>query len=335
MANAFGHCSPDVLVPLVSGPLHPIWDVITKNGEVILETARFWSSRPEDGRLVCELCPRFCALQPGQRGMCFVRKREGQRIVLDTYNRSSGFCIDPIEKKPLNHFLPGTPVLSFGTAGCNLACKFCQNHEISKSRETDSLTDYATPEMIAEAAERAGVASVAYTYNDPVIFHEYAVDIAQACHDRGIRSVAVTAGYITPKPRAEFFAHMDAANIDLKGFTEAFYQKLTASHLAPVLETIEYAVKETPCWVELTTLLIPGWNDSDRNGWSTGWGPRCRCISRPSIPITGCPMCRRRRRRRCCAPAISPRPPGCITSMSAIPITRTGSRAIARAVGRC
>ncbi len=196
--------------------------------------------------------------------MCFVRKREGQRIVLDTYNRSSGFCIDPIEKKPLNHFLPGTPVLSFGTAGCNLACKFCQNHEISKSRETDSLTDYATPEMIAEAAERAGVASVAYTYNDPVIFHEYAVDIAQACHDRGIRSVAVTAGYITPKPRAEFFAHMDAANIDLKGFTEAFYQKLTASHLAPVLETIEYAVKETPCWVELTTLLIPGWNDSDR-----------------------------------------------------------------------
>jgi len=193
-----------------------------------------------------------------------VRKAEGQRIVLDTYNRSSGFCIDPIEKKPLNHFLPGTPVLSFGTAGCNLACKFCQNHEISKSRETDSLTDYATPEMIAEAAERAGVASVAYTYNDPVIFHEYAVDIAQACHACGIRSVAVTAGYISPKPREEFFAHMDAANIDLKGFTEEFYQKLTASHLAPVLETIEYAVKETPCWVELTTLLIPGWNDSDR-----------------------------------------------------------------------
>jgi len=195
--------------------------------------------------------------------MCFVRKAEGQRIVLDTYNRSSGFCIDPIEKKPLNHFLPGTPVLSFGTAGCNLACKFCQNHEISKSRETDSLTDFATPEMIAEAAERAGVASVAFTYNDPVIFHEYAVDIARACHARGIRGVAVTAGYVTAKPREEFFAHMDAANIDLKGFTEAFYHKLTASHLAPVLETIEYAVKETDCWVELTTLLIPGWNDSD------------------------------------------------------------------------
>lgn len=228
-----------------------------------MKTARYWSGRPEDGRLVCELCPRFCALQPGQRGLCFVRKREGQRIVLETYNRSSGFCIDPIEKKPLNHFLPGTPVLSFGTAGCNLACKFCQNHEVSKSREVASLSDYATPEMIADAAGRAGAASVAYTYNDPVIFHEYAVDVAQACHEKGIRSVAVTAGYMTPEPREEFFANMDAANIDLKAFTEDFYRKVTASHLAPVLETIEYAVKETDCWVELTTLLIPGCNDSD------------------------------------------------------------------------
>ncbi len=229
-----------------------------------METARFWSLQPEDGRLVCELCPRYCALKPGQRGLCFVRKSEGNRIVLDTYNRSSGFCIDPIEKKPLNHFLPGTPVLSFGTAGCNLACKFCQNHEISKSREVASLSDYATPEMIANAAERAGAASVAFTYNDPVIFHEYAVDIAHACHEKGLRSVAVTAGYITPEPRAEFFANMDAANIDLKAFTETFYHDLTASHLAPVLETIEYVVKETDCWVELTTLLIPDWNDSDR-----------------------------------------------------------------------
>ncbi|WP_207209907.1 AmmeMemoRadiSam system radical SAM enzyme [Tropicimonas sp. IMCC6043] len=236
----------------------------TTKGEAPLHTARYWSSRPEDGRLVCELCPRFCALKPGQRGLCFVRKAEGNRIVLDTYGRSSGFCIDPIEKKPLNHFLPGTPVLSFGTAGCNLACKFCQNHEISKSREVASLSDHATPEMIADAAERAGAASVAYTYNDPVIFHEYAVDIAAACHAKGIRSVAVTAGYICPEPRSEFFAHMDAANIDLKAFTERFYHDLTASHLAPILETIEYVAKETDCWLELTTLLIPGHNDSDR-----------------------------------------------------------------------
>jgi len=225
-------------------------------------TARYWQAEP-DGRLRCDLCPRFCKLRPGQRGMCFVRKREGQRIVLDTYGRSSGFCIDPIEKKPLNHFLPGTPVLSFGTAGCNLACKFCQNYDISTSREVDRLTDRASPEAIAAAARRHGAASVAYTYNDPVIFLEYAVDIAAACRDEGIRSVAVTAGYISPEPRVEFFGAMDAANIDLKSFNPEFYRKLTGAHIEPVLETIEYVAKDTDVWLELTTLLIPGENDSD------------------------------------------------------------------------
>ena len=191
-----------------------------------------------------------------------MRMRQGDRMVLDTYGRSTGFCIDPIEKKPLNHFLPGTPVLSFGTAGCNLACKFCQNHEISKSREVDSLAHEASPERIAEVAHVQGCASVAFTYNDPVIFHEYALDTAVACRDIGVKSVAVTAGYVCEAPRAEFFAAMDAANIDLKGFSEDFYRKLTGSEIAPVLETIAYAVNETPCWVELTTLLIPGENDS-------------------------------------------------------------------------
>ena len=195
--------------------------------------------------------------------MCFVRQRQGGQMVLDTYGRSSGFCIDPIEKKPLNHFLPGTPVLSFGTAGCNLACKFCQNHDISKSRAQDSLNATATPDMIAGAAYNGGCASVAYTYNDPVIFLEYAVDVAQACHARGMKNVAVTAGYITDDARPEFFAHMDAANIDLKAFTEDFYFKLTGSHLQPVLDTIAYTVHETNCWVEVTTLLIPGENDSE------------------------------------------------------------------------
>ncbi|TCP44315.1 AmmeMemoRadiSam system radical SAM enzyme [Rhodovulum marinum] len=227
-----------------------------------MTTARHWSPKPGTDRLVCELCPRLCELGPGQRGLCFVRRRAGDRIVLDTYGRSSGFCIDPIEKKPLNHFLPGTPVLSFGTAGCNLACKFCQNHEISKSREVDALAHAASPEMIANAARNAGAASIAFTYNDPVIFHEYAIDTARAARERGVRSVAVTAGYVMPKPREEFFAVMDAANIDLKAFSETFYFKLTAAHLAPVLETIDYAVNETACWVELTTLLIPGQNDT-------------------------------------------------------------------------
>jgi len=194
--------------------------------------------------------------------MCFVRRREGDQIVLDTYGRSSGFCIDPIEKKPLNHFLPGTSVLSFGTAGCNLACKFCQNYDISTARSVDRLADRASPEALARAAKAHGCASVAYTYNDPVIFLEYAVDTAAAARAVGVRSVAVTAGYIEPAPRVEFFAAMDAANIDLKGFSPAFYRKLTGAHIEPVLETIAYVAQETDCWLELTTLLIPGENDS-------------------------------------------------------------------------
>ena len=223
---------------------------------------RFWHEL-EDGRIQCDICPRLCRLREGQRGMCFVRANQGGQIVLTTYGRSSGFCVDPIEKKPLHHFLPGTPILSFGTAGCNLTCKFCQNWDISKSREMDRLMDQASPETIARAADRLDCRSVAYTYNDPVIFHEYAVDVAQACHQRGVRSVAVTAGYVMPEPRKEFYRHMDAANIDLKGFTENFYQKLAAGHLDPVLDTLRYVYHETDVWMELTTLLIPGWNDSD------------------------------------------------------------------------
>ena len=226
------------------------------------KVGRYWSEL-EDGRIQCEICPRLCRLRDGQRGMCFVRANEGGRIVLTTYGRSSGFCIDPIEKKPLNHFLPGTPVLSFGTAGCNLACKFCQNWDISKSREMDRLMDRASPETIARAAESMDCRSVAYTYNDPVIFHEYAVDVALACREVGVRSVAVTAGYVMPEPREEFYRHMDAANIDLKGFSERFYEKLAAGHLEAVLDTLRYVHHETDVWMELTTLLIPGWNDSD------------------------------------------------------------------------
>ena len=222
---------------------------------------RYWHVL-EDGRIQCDVCPRYCKLHEGQRGLCFVRARQGDQMVLTTYGRSSGFCIDPIEKKPLNHFLPGTPVLSFGTAGCNLTCKFCQNWDISKARDFDRIQDLASPEAIAEAAVRSGCRSVAFTYNDPVIFLEYAVDVAQACRERGIKTVAVSAGYISPEPRIEFFRHMDAANIDLKGFTEDFYKNLCSGKLAPVLETLEYLKHETNVWFEITTLLIPGENDS-------------------------------------------------------------------------
>ncbi len=216
-----------------------------------------------DGRVQCDICPRDCKLHEGQRGACFVRGRVDNQIVLTTYGRSSGFCIDPIEKKPLNHFFPGSSVFSFGTAGCNLACKFCQNWDISKSRDMDRLMDRASPAAIAQSAKKHGCKSVAFTYNDPVVFFEYALDTADACHEQGLKTVAVTAGYIHAEPRREFFAKMDAANIDLKGFTEEFYVKLTGSHLQPVLDTLSYVHHETKCWLEITTLLIPGHNDSD------------------------------------------------------------------------
>ncbi|MBI1775178.1 MAG: AmmeMemoRadiSam system radical SAM enzyme [Proteobacteria bacterium] len=223
--------------------------------------ARYWHALA-DGRIQCDLCPRLCRLHDGQRGLCFVRARRGDRLWLTTYGRSSGFCIDPIEKKPLNHYLPGTPVLSFGTAGCNLACKFCQNWDISKSRDDDTLSADARPEAIADAAARSGCRSVAFTYNDPVIFHEYAIDVAQACRERGIRAVAVTAGYVAPQPREEFYRFMDAANVDLKGFTEEFYRRVCGGALQPVKETLEYLKHETNVWFEITMLLIPGANDS-------------------------------------------------------------------------
>ena len=222
-----------------------------------------WYHMLDDGRMQCDLCPRDCRLHEGQRGACFVRQRVGDQMMLTTYGRSSGFCIDPIEKKPLNHFYPGSSILSFGTAGCNLACKFCQNWDISKSRDMDRLQDQASPEAIAAAASQHGCKSVAFTYNDPVIFAEYAMDIADACHARGVKTVAVTAGYIHPEPRREFYSKMDAANVDLKAFTDEFYFKLCGARLQPVLDTLVYLKHETDVWFEITTLLIPGKNDGD------------------------------------------------------------------------
>ncbi len=233
------------------------------NDERFHHPARYWR-RLDDGRIMCELCPRLCKLKDGQRGLCFVRRRRGDELVLTTYGRSSGFCVDPIEKKPLFHFFPGTAVLSFGTAGCNLACRYCQNWDISTSRETQRLSDEASPETIARAARELGCRSVAFTYNDPVIFLEYAVDVADACHELGVKTVAVTAGEILAAPRAELFGRMDAANIDLKAFTDEFYRRSCGGALEPVKETLEHIARETGVWVELTTLLIPGLNDTDR-----------------------------------------------------------------------
>ncbi|MCC7120033.1 MAG: AmmeMemoRadiSam system radical SAM enzyme [Gammaproteobacteria bacterium] len=256
-----------ILAPRVAESAHP---------------ARWWHVAA-DGRLQCDLCPRDCRLHDGQRGACFVRKREGERMVLTTYGRSSGFCVDPIEKKPLAHFYPGTSVLSFGTAGCNLACKFCQNSDISKTRDMDRLMDQASSAEIAQAAARLGCRSVAFTYNDPVIFAEYALDVAADCRALGLKTVAVTAGYVHDAPRREFFAAMDAANVDLKAFTEDFYYKLTGSHLQPVLDTLKYLVHETQVWTEITTLVIPGHNDSDEEiGRLAAW---VRDELGPQVPL--------------------------------------------------
>ena len=261
---------------------------------------RYWH-RLDDGRIQCDVCPRACKMHEGQRGVCFVRAREADQIVLTSYGRSSGFCIDPIEKKPLNHFLPGTSVLSFGTAGCNLACRFCQNWDISKSKEIDTLADAASPEALAAAAAELGCRSIAFTYNDPVIFLEYAADVADACRDVGIKAVAVTAGYVCADPRAELFSHIDATNVDLKGFTEDFYRHVCGGRLDPVLETLEYVAHETDVWLEITTLLIPGLNDSDEeianlSGWVvehlgpdvplhfTAYHPDYKLVDRPPTP---------------------------------------------------
>jgi AmmeMemoRadiSam system radical SAM enzyme len=222
----------------------------------------WWHDDPESGRIICDLCPRACSLKAGDRGFCFVRQNQEGEMVLTTYGRSTGFCIDPIEKKPLNHFYPGTSVLSFGTAGCNLGCKFCQNWDISKSREVERLSETATPEAIAEAARQLGCRSVAFTYNDPVIWAEYAIATAHACRAAGIKAVAVTAGYITPEARGSFFEVMDAANVDLKGFTEEFYRHTTYSHLQPVLDTLAWLKHETDVWFEITNLVIPQANDA-------------------------------------------------------------------------
>ncbi|MCB1172647.1 MAG: AmmeMemoRadiSam system radical SAM enzyme [Leptospiraceae bacterium] len=217
--------------------------------------------RLQNGKIQCDLCPRECQLQEGQAGLCFVRQRQQDQIVLNTYGRSSGFCIDPIEKKPLYHFYPGTSVLSFGTAGCNLTCSFCQNWSISKSRQLETAARNASPLAIARAAHQNQCKSVAYTYNDPVIFLEYAVDVAQACRELGIKNVAVSAAYINAGARTEFFAWMDAANVDLKGFSELFYKQYCSARLAPVLESLQYIYHETNCHLEITNLVIPGAND--------------------------------------------------------------------------
>lgn len=217
-------------------------------------------------KVQCLICPRKCILKEGQSGFCHVRRNINNNIVLETYGYNTGLAIDPVEKKPLYHFYPTTGVLSFGTLGCNMGCLYCQNHHISKSKAPVKNCDNISPEQIVEVAKHYNCKSVAFTYNDPVIFFEYAIDTAKLCHEAGIKTIAVTSGYINPEPAKEFFSVMDGTNIDLKGFSERFYKKNCLAHLNPVLDTIKYVSNETPCHVELTTMIIEGENDMDIEG---------------------------------------------------------------------
>ncbi|MBL7011595.1 MAG: AmmeMemoRadiSam system radical SAM enzyme [Kiritimatiellales bacterium] len=224
-----------------------------------MKTAEHWQ-RLENGLIECTLCPRRCRIADGRRGACFGRRRIGDELIAETYGYACGLAVDPIEKKPLYHFLPGTGVLSFGTIGCNLTCGFCQNYHLSRATKIEGTR--ITPEQIAEAALKRDCQSVAFTYNEPTVFFEYAVDTAQACHKYGLKTVAVTNGWIEPEPRKEFYSHMDAANVDLKAFTDTFYKELCGATLQPVLDTLLYIRNETDVHLEVTTLLIPGRNDS-------------------------------------------------------------------------
>jgi pyruvate formate lyase activating enzyme len=222
--------------------------------------ARWWHTEP-DGRILCTLCPRFCRLAEGQAGFCYIRKNENGKLVSLGYGKTTGFAVDPVEKKPLNHFLPGSKILSFGTAGCNLGCKFCQNWDLSKARLAEKESADVTPAQVVDLALRQNTPSVAMTYNDPIIWAEFAADIAREARRRGVKSVLVTAGYVTAEARPELFADVDAANVDLKAFSEDFYHRITFSHLQPILETLKWLHDETDVWLEVTNLLIPGHND--------------------------------------------------------------------------
>ncbi len=222
-----------------------------------------WWKVVDNGKILCTLCPRYCTIGEGQYGFCFVRQNHGGKLYSVAYGRPTGFGIDPIEKKPLNHFLPGTTILSFGTAGCNLGCKFCQNWNISKAHLDDTNALNVNPEGVVKLALRYKTPSIAFTYNEPTIFGEYVIDISKLAHQNGMKTVMVTDGYITDEARKDIYQHIDGANVDLKAFTEKFYQKLTLSHLEPVLDTLVWLRKETNVWFEITTLLIPGENDSD------------------------------------------------------------------------
>jgi pyruvate formate lyase activating enzyme len=226
-----------------------------------LHEALWWE--PEaNNKVHCYLCPRHCHIGEGQAGFCFIRANEGGKLYSLGYAHPAAMQIDPVEKKPLNHFLPGTRIFSMGTAGCNMGCFFCQNWDISKSRADQVRSSHVPPEDVVSLAIEHGCPSIAFTYNEPTIWGEYVIDICRAAHQRGLNTVMVSNGYITREAFHDVYDHVDAANIDLKAFTENFYGRITLTHLKPVLDTLEWLKNETNVWFELTNLMIPTLNDA-------------------------------------------------------------------------
>jgi len=225
-----------------------------------LHEAMWWESDP-DGRAHCYLCPRHCRIGAGQSGFCFIRVNHNGKLYSLGYASPAALQVDPIEKKPLNHFLPGTRVFSMGTAGCNMGCFFCQNWDISKSHHDQARSRHVPPEQVPELARQHGCDSIAFTYNEPTIWGEYIIDICKAARPYGLKTVMVTNGYITYDAFHDIYDHIDAANVDLKAFTENFYGKITLTHLQPVLDMLLWLKKETCVWFELTNLMIPTLND--------------------------------------------------------------------------
>lgn len=231
-------------------------------GDILKNKEALWWEVKDNGKILCTLCPRYCTIGEGQKGFCFIRENINGKLYSIGYGRPTGFAVDPIEKKPLSHFYPGTDILSFGTAGCNLGCKFCQNWTTSKSKYDDLRSVEASPEDVIKIAKKYKTPSIAFTYNDPTIFGEYVIDISKLAREEGINSVMVTAGYIDKEARKDVYKYIDAANVDLKAFTEQFYHKITFSHLNDILDTLYWLKHETEIWFEITTLLIPDENDS-------------------------------------------------------------------------
>jgi pyruvate formate lyase activating enzyme len=226
-----------------------------------MKEAQWWTPL-EGGKVHCYLCPRDCKIGEGQTGFCFIRKNEGGKLVTLGYVRPAAVQVDPVEKKPLFHFYPGTRIFSMGTAGCNMGCFFCQNWDISKAKSDQVHSVDLTADDVCQNAMQYECPSLAFTYNEPSIWGEYVIDISKRAREVGLKTVMVTNGYINEQAFYDVYEHIDAANVDLKAFTENFYGKITLTHLKPVLDTLKRLKRDTNVWFEITNLMIPTLNDN-------------------------------------------------------------------------